>query len=245
MPVLPTVSDPNARKLASSLKVLADGVLGKPVSLLPLNFRRPDDTTWWLCPGPDVPAHHYGKYAVRPADSCGDLFVGISFEKGLNVPGRDRGTGRKRILNSEWVWNAFFDRLQNGTFDEYAVKAQHAAGIPVNVVLSARIMNPDTDFEERLARLPDQRTYYSFDSSRLSLIDEHSESASLIRASDCCALMEIALRINEAEDIDWMMINIEVGFLLAIGDDGGPRWSTDTIWSNACEPFLDWFRQSA
>lgn len=242
----PTVSESSPRKLAAALKEQAVGDLAKPVWLRSLNFRRPDDTTWWLCPAPDLPAHHYGKYFVRAADTCGDLFVGICFEKGLNVPFRDRGSGRKRVLGADWVWNAFFDHLQNGEFDRNARTAQDGAGIPVNVALSARMMNPDVDVEERLTTLPDQRVYFAFDASRLSLLDEYVDTSQVIAdASECSTLTEMAERINDSDNVDWMMVNIEVGFLLTIGDDASSSWSLDAIWSNACKPFMDWFRPSA
>jgi hypothetical protein len=139
--------------------------------------------------------------------------------------------------------------MSGGAFDRYAAAAQRAAGTPPSVVVSAGMMKPpdpwklDRDIYETLAALPRQHSYYSFDGSRLSLIRNDTCSEPLIATpSDCGTLAELAVKIKTIDRVDWVWVDVEVGFVLTIDDAGDPKWYTETIWSNACEPFLDWFR---
>jgi len=249
---MPRVSHETPSALAHALRDYARPDFGANISLLPYNRFRPDDTSWWLCPGPQDPAYHYGKFIAKGAEPSGNLFAGVCFEKGIGASAAEAfktsSIGKSWIVRDNWIWNAFFDALSDGGFEKYALAAQRAAGMPVNVIVSAAMMNPPDprksadDVYEMLVKLPRQRVYYTFNDSHLSLIPSSSDPERLIRApSDCRTLADLAMKIKKIEKVDWIWVDVELGFVLKSNDGGNPEWHTETIWANACEPFLDWF----
>jgi hypothetical protein len=56
----PCVSQETPAALAHALRDYARSDFGANISLLPYDCHRPNDTTWWLCPGSNNPAFHYG-----------------------------------------------------------------------------------------------------------------------------------------------------------------------------------------
>lgn len=254
-PSLPTTSHANSSDLAHSLRDYARPEFGERISLVPFNRFRSDNTLWWICPGSDDPAYHYGKYVAKTAEPCGDFFVGICFEKGIGSTASEffKATvvGKSWIVRPNWIWNQFFAALKDGSFDSYAAKAQIIAGRPVDVIVSAGTMNPpesgrkekDEDAIKLLDALPRQKMYFAFDESRLLLVHDHSDSERIVpKAADCRSLAELGAKIQSIKQIDWTWVSIEFGFLLSKNGTSGPKWRSEDVWSNACEPFLKWFK---
>jgi hypothetical protein len=250
---LPTTLHANSRELAHALRDYARPGYGEKLYLLPFNRFRPDDSAWWICPGTDDPAYHYGKFAVKPVKPAvpyGDFFCGIVFEKGIGSTASsffDKGR-HSWIVRPSWIWRAFFESLKSGQFDTYVAEAQQAANRPVDVIVSAGIMSPPVSGSRQKegpdspGALPRQKLHFSFDGSELSLVGEPTQNEQLIQVgADCRSLKELGSAIEKTKQIDWMWVDVECGFRLA-KEGPGPAWHTQDIWSNACEPFLEWFR---
>ena len=244
---LPITSHMTSRDLAYALSDYACAASGKRVSLLPFNRYQPDNTFWWICPGADDPAYHYGKFVTKSAEQSGDLFAGICFEKGIGAS--LAGMYKKSRVWTSWIWNPFLASLKEGRFASLLNDVERSAHRPVDVIVTVGTRNfPDTGERGEEAfkttdKQPRQTVHYTFSDSRLSLLHDHSEEKIWISAaSECRTLTDLSAKIQTIEGLDWVWINVDFGFVLSHGMGDGPIWNTELIWSNACEPFIEWFR---
>ena len=217
----PFVEYATPHALAQALYDYAHRDFGR-MKLRPFNRFGPDDTFWWLCPESDDPAYRFGKYIAKTAGPCADLFAGVCFEKGLGPSAaalfKETRMGKSLIVRENWVWNAFFAAFGEGDFDRYVLAAQHAADLPVNVIVSAGMMKPPSSGmpeREGAGVLPQQLVYYLFDNSRITLLQDVPVTDILLaNADDCSTLSDVATKIREIRNIDWIWITVEFGFSL-------------------------------
>ncbi len=91
---------------------------------LPFNrFDEVDDTTWWLCPGPDNPAYKYGKIVCTWNNFEPEMFIGLT-----------------------WLWHEFFEGLRSGHIGRVSDLMEEQCQQPVVVALDGGIVQGDWDF---------------------------------------------------------------------------------------------------
>ena len=100
----------SVREAATELRQAATSAGAGQLHLLPFNRYAPEDTEWWLSPAADNPAYKYAKIALTASEwaAPADLFVGLSFEKGIGPSAAEffdfTARGRRRVADRTWAW---------------------------------------------------------------------------------------------------------------------------------------------
>ncbi|MGM0421349.1 MAG: hypothetical protein ACQEQG_10170, partial [Bacillota bacterium] len=114
----------------------------------PYNRYEPKNTTWWVVPGTDWPAFHYGKFVFR---DDGDLLrVGLNIEKGLGLSAEQVAKTLKvsesSIVNENWVWHDFVEEIKEDSIDEILNQVETRAG-SVFVELGISYINQPSEYD--------------------------------------------------------------------------------------------------
>ena len=87
---------------------------GQDLYLLPYDFHRPYDTTWWLSPIGDKPAYHAGKYFFHFREEESELHAGFLVEKGIDQSLATFCTSLREknlVMEEDWQWHKVMDDL--------------------------------------------------------------------------------------------------------------------------------------
>lgn len=161
----------------------AAGAAGASLHPLPFNRFSQDDTDWWLSPEPGNPAYRFAKFAITagPSAAPGDLFVGLSFEKGIGPSAAEffelNARGRRRVMDRDWAWGrTLVPALRSGAFAESAAAAEATAGEPLTVYLAAIYMQPSRGWDDqadvRSMGWDNDEVRFEYSDGSLRLIDQ-------------------------------------------------------------------------
>ena len=219
---------------------------------LPFNRYAPEDTDWWLSPVSDNPAYKHAKIALAASDSAapGDLFVGLSFEKGIGPSAAEffdlTARGRRRVADRTWAWGrTLLPSLRSGTFAETAAAAKAAAGIPLTVFLAAIYMQPSRGWDDqgdvRSMGWDSDVVRLEYSGGSLTLIDKSISADLLASAVSARSFADVLAALDGMPQADWAWVDFAIG--VRMGQAVPPRsadWSAADVWRRACEPWARW-----
>jgi len=242
----------STREATTALRQAAASAGAEPLHPLPYNRYAPEDTDWWLSPVSDNPAFKYGKIALGTGDSAapGDLFVGLSFEKGIGPSAAEffdlTARGRRRVADRTWAWGRrLLPALRSGAFAEAAAAAQAAAGIPLTVFLAAIYVQPSRDWDDqtdvRSLDWPSDTVRLAYAGGSLTPIDQRIEADLLDGAISARTFADVVAALDGMPKADWAWNDFAIGVRLTrSASPASTDWSAADIWRRACAPWAEW-----
>ena len=225
---LPRYAFSSVRDAATELRQAATSAGADQVHLLPFNRYAPEDTEWWLSPAADNPAYKYAKIALTASDwaAPADLFVGLSFEKGIGPSAAEffdlTARGRRRVADHSWAWERrLLPALRSGTFEETAAAAQATAGVPLTVFMSAIYMQPQRGWDDqadvRSMGWDSDVVRLEYSGELLTLIDESITADLLANAVSARSFADMLVALDGMPKADWAWVDFAIGVRIAPG----------------------------
>lgn len=175
----------------------------------PYNRYDPKNTTWWVVPGTDWPAFHYGKFVFR--DDGALLRVGLNIEKGLGLSAEQVAKtlkiSEKSIVDEKWVWHDFVEEVKKESIDGILKQVVNRAG-KVFVELGISYINQPSEYDP-LAPKSD-RFVYLYQEGKLLLQDEKSRLNRFPDFEEVDEVKELIITLESQQDIDWCWANIDI-----------------------------------
>ena len=219
---------------------------------LPFNRYAPEDTDWWLSPASDNPAYKHAKIALTAGQSAapGDLFVGLSFEKGIGPSAAEffdlTPRGRRRVADRTWDWERrLLPSLRSGTFAEAAAAAHATAGVPLTFFMAAIYMQPSRGWDDqadvRSMDWPSDVVRLEYSGGSLTLIDESITADLLGSAVSARSFTDVLAALDGMPQADWAWVDLAIGVRMSQAVRPDPAdWSAGDIWRRVCEPWAGW-----
>ena len=249
---LPRHPFPSVREAATELRQAAASAGSDALHPLPFNRYDPDDTDWWLSPASDNPAYKYAKTVLTAGQSAapGDLFVGLSFEKGVGPSAAEffdlNARGRRRVADRTWAWERrLLPSLRSGTFAETAAVAQAKAGVPLTVFMAAIYMQPSRGWDDqgdvRAMGWDSDVVRLEYSGESLTLIDESITADLLGMAVSVRSFADVLAALDGMPKADWAWVDFAIGIRMSQAVRPEPTdWSAADIWRRVCEPWAGW-----
>src|SRR3990170_3650957 len=185
---------------------------------LPFNrFDQVDDTTWWLCPGPDNPAYKYGKIVCTWKNFEPDMFIGLYVEKGLDPSKAGAGLSAKEKryrMDSTWRWHDFLEGLRSGPIGHVTNLVEKQCQRPVVVALDGGVGQEDWDFVR-----------FDYTAGALSHHPSSQGKGTLASSTTARSLPEIAELLPSIPNVGWVWIDFHIGQVFS--PDGDEEWDVD------------------
>jgi hypothetical protein len=242
----------SVREAATELRQAAASASADPLHPLPFNRYAPEDTEWWLSPVSDNPAYKHAKIALAASPNAdpGDLFVGLSFEKGVGQTAAEffdlTARGRRRVADRTWAWERkLIPALRSGEFREAAAAAQATAGVPLTVFMAAIYMQPSRGWDDqgdvRAMGWPSDVVRLEYSGESLTLIDESITADLLSSAVSARSFADVAAALDGMPKADWAWVDFAIGIRMSQAVRPDPTdWSAADIWRRVCEPWAGW-----
>lgn len=241
----------NLRRLADSL---AEAAARSEFSLTtrPWNRFEPDETEWWLVPGPEWPAYKYGKLFLHWTDrKKRRARAALHVEKGLGRevgPAYDARRGRRLIMDDAWAWHSLVEALADGRFGTCLSELRRRSAGRVELVLEAGYV-PDPDSFDPYA-YDFGRDSYIFsltdDEGSLALADVSREAGLLEGFERVRSIDELASNVSPLSREAWIWVDFMAGVPLQLDvdpDHGRPVALATELWSGF-EVFRPWLRSA-
>jgi hypothetical protein len=228
-----------------------------PVELTarPYNRFEPLNTTWWLVPSTEWPAHRFGKLIFSNwADPDGRpmLFAGLSVEKGFGpvVAAVDRRM-QPLVMKTGWQWPGVLDDLSAGALDSAVARVAGQTGLPVFVGVAASYyqdIEPGDPYGQRAQ--VDRLTFHA-SGADLGLVAQQLGVDLLGSLTSTRTLSQLGRALLAVQNQAWAWIDLSFGISLelvpllppsTIGGLPSSAWNEAHIWDRALSAWLPWVR---
>jgi hypothetical protein len=206
IPVSPT-STPD--ELCHALKQFVEKI-GVALVARPYNPFDTRETTWWLVPSTDFPAHRFGKYSVRWADG-GDraILLGMEVEKGVGpsaAPFFRSAKGRRLVMSDDWRWFNFVEGVRDGRFPKALSEAARSVDAEVLIRVTLGMINDPDSFDPDSPSLPRSHWVFAWDAANRSIEWRSSRGATELAPfmAESRTLPDLIDHIDAAENRDWL-----------------------------------------
>jgi hypothetical protein len=230
----------NARAVAYAVKNELEKQGWDHLSPRPWNMYDPNNTFWWLVPGPDWPAYRYGKLFFSPDRAPdGHLFVGIHVEKGLHQSVGDAYPstgGRRLIMRDDWSWYKFFNDLQSLEIGKAFTQISEKIKSSVMVRIEAGFVEDPGSFDPQATRPEWDVVNFYADGNSLEIHDVETPSDLLGGVADSKNLTELTKTIPVIRNINWVWIDCFIGNIFQKSPDlvNNNTWNANQL----CDKFL-------
>lgn len=206
---------PNARSVAYAVKAELENQGWGHLTPRPWNMYDPDNTFWWLVPGPEWPAYKYGKLFFSPdraPDGC--ILCGMHVEKGLDnaiEAAYPSAGGRRLIMKENWSWHNFFKDLGSIAVQSSVRQISKEIDQPVLVRIEAGYVDDPGSFDPQATR--PKWDVVSFKASDEFFVLEESELTSglLEGVSNSQSLYMLMNAIPAIPNVNWVWIDCFIG----------------------------------
>jgi hypothetical protein len=176
------------------------------------------------------------------------MFVGMYVEKGIGRTAaaafQQRERDRRSVMSREWLWNEFVGRLSDGSLDSVLDQLQQNTGQPPLLGFDTAPITPAVNWGEDRGSLPRQYQFFSIHDGNLRS-GAKSDSTDLFGPLATIRLLsDIETAVQKIPQVDWMWIDLQIGYELAVEDTDLPVWDADEIWRFICQPWSDYLRLS-
>lgn len=105
-------------------------------------------------------------------------------------------------------------------------------------------MSPAVDWDEERGTLPWQFQFFTVQGGKLE-VSSKSEATDLFGPlTSIRSLSDIEAAVQDIPKVDWMWIDLQLGYELAVEDPDLPRWDEDQVWASICQPWSGYLRLS-
>ena len=213
----------------------------------PYQYQAPEFTHWWFLPSTEWPAYHHSKlfiqqYRPQPGLQSEYLYTGFYVERGLGNPvlELDPRFDRKMIMQPNWFWSRFVSHAEEGELDAPLREVVERSGLPVIVSVDLWEYR-DAEDRYRLTRGPYDNLGFAVTAAEPSLsVQSRSQTEVLQDLDECTSLGELARRLEQRSELDWIWVNLFIGVKLRYGDEASGTWRARDIWYSAMEPWEPW-----
>jgi len=247
---------PSIHALATSMHTEAESADSRSYSPRPHNVHNPTNSTWWLVPSTDWPAHRHGKITFTPSTSARrQVLCGLHVEKGFgNVVALVPGHPPKQLLvGDNWEWPAFMSGLRDGSVAEVAQQVALNSGEPVALEIHLWVPGDYSQFD------PFARYVSPSDNPDIAppfaagQVNFQTEGATLQRTSgrwlnkDTIAVDQ-AQRLSDlpalfaTKAMEWLWIDVYLGVLATLSREApdAQAWLDHRIWRELLSPWRTW-----
>jgi hypothetical protein len=190
----------------------------------PWNRHDPENTFWWLVPGPEWPAYKYGKLFFSPDRAPdGHLFCGMHIERGLDRAIEEAypsPKGRRLIMQNDWIWHNFFEDLGSTAVELCLRHVSREINQPVFLRIEAGFVDDPGSFDPQAPRPKWDVVSFAFVNQSFVLDAADTPSNLLNEVSTVRSLDMVMKAIPEIPHGDWVWIDCFIGSLFEKSSNG-------------------------
>ena len=242
-----SISYPNARAAAISLKDLLVTRGWENISAHPWNMYYPESTLWWVIPSKAWPAYKHGKFFFSPERAPdGGVLCGLHIEKGVDPTAAAAYTStrdRHLIMRDDWTWFDFLKDLKSGQVSYTIENAYQVKDLPVIIQFEAGFLTPSN------SRRPHDESAWDLavleiHNSSLSIKDQRVQANLLSSIFECEKLDDLANSITEIRHMKGIWLDVFVGVYFEFSENpkASAVWNISEIWSKALTIWEPWFK---
>ncbi len=165
------------------------------------------------------------------------MYTGFYIEKGFGravatVPGIPKGS----IMDSEWHWDGFIDRLSRNQYEEPMRRVLELYKGELWILLEAWSFNKPPALDTERAG-PDDRLLFVISDASLHMDLRVRGYQELRHLNGVAAPSELAQGISENKALDYFWVDLHIGTLMRYGDESTGNWGAHEVWTRTLEPW--------